>query len=67
MILSHEHIVHLFLKGEWISGVREGQGIILYSNGNIYEGEWRGDQRHGRGRYTHTAQGYLQVRVCGKS
>ena len=49
-----------YFQGEWVSGVREGQGIILYRGGNIYEGEWRGDQRHGRGRYTHTAQGYLQ-------
>ena len=23
---------------------RQGQGIFLYSNGNIFEGEWEGDK-----------------------
>ena len=43
-----------------MGGERKGQGILLYSNGNIYEGEWDRNLRQGRGRYLHT-NGYVQV------
>ena len=32
------------MEGEWVAGCRQGQGISLYSNGNIFEGEWEGDK-----------------------
>ena len=47
--------------GEWKFGQREGEGVILYSNDNIYEGEWTADKRHGRGRYTHKSSGLIQI------
>ncbi|CDW80329.1 UNKNOWN [Stylonychia lemnae] len=28
---------------------RQGKGVMKYSNGRLYEGEWENDQRHGRG------------------
>ena len=30
--------------------VRSGMGKVIYSNGNIYEGEWVDGVRHGSGR-----------------
>ena len=42
--------------GEIVAGVREGQGTCTYKNGNMYEGEWRQNKRHGRGT--------LQVQPC---
>ena len=32
------------MKGEWVAGCRHGQGISLYTNGNIFEGEWQDDK-----------------------
>jgi hypothetical protein len=28
---------------------RQGTGLMLYSNGRLYEGDWREDKREGRG------------------
>jgi len=35
--------------GEWRTNRYDGLGIITYPTGNRYEGEFLGDQRHGRG------------------
>jgi hypothetical protein len=35
--------------GEVIERKRNGQGIQLYFNDRVYEGEWSIDKRHGRG------------------
>jgi hypothetical protein len=37
--------------GTWENGMREGSGKLYYASGNVayYDGEWRGDRRHGRG------------------
>ena len=34
------------------NGTREGKGVCNYSNGNIYNGDWKHDVREGRGVYT---------------
>jgi hypothetical protein len=31
-------------------GVRHGQGNMFWSNGELYEGEWRRNKRHGKGK-----------------
>ena len=49
------------MSGEWRFGRRDGEGVILYANDNIYEGEWSDDRRHGRGRYTHKSSGLVQI------
>jgi len=36
--------------GDWVNGVRQGQGKMKYDNG-VYEGEWQNDQKNGRGTY----------------
>ena len=35
-----------------------GQGTMLFSNGDSYEGEWREDKRHGQGTYTYAGGGW---------
>jgi hypothetical protein len=32
-------------------------GILEYSNGDIYDGEWANDQRHGRGKFVSESTG----------
>ena len=38
-------------EGEMSQGncLRDGQGICLYSNGTLYEGEWKRNKEHGKG------------------
>ena len=33
-------------------GKRDGQGILEMSNGDVYEGQFRGGMKHGEGKYT---------------
>eukprot|EP01012_Entosiphon_sulcatum_P016427 TRINITY_DN21354_c0_g1_i2.p1 TRINITY_DN21354_c0_g1~~TRINITY_DN21354_c0_g1_i2.p1 ORF type:complete len:464 (-),score=52.66 TRINITY_DN21354_c0_g1_i2:34-1383(-) len=35
--------------GHWVSGMAYGRGRYRYPNGDIYDGEWYKDQRHGAG------------------
>lgn len=37
--------------GDWVNGVRQGQGTMTYNNG-IYDGEWQNDKKNGKGTYT---------------
>ena len=41
-------------EGEWMQGVRQGNGMKLYANGESYEGDFVAGLRHGRGRYNFT-------------
>ena len=34
-------------KGDFVGGKREGWGLLLFSNGDRYEGEWHHDCMHG--------------------
>jgi len=38
--------------GEWKHGMRNGQGIMSFSNQTEYDGEWLNDEMHGQGTYT---------------
>jgi hypothetical protein len=29
--------------------MRNGQGVFISVKGNVYDGEWKNDQRHGKG------------------
>ena len=35
--------------------VREGKGVLVASDGSVYEGEWKDDCKHGRGCVSVTA------------
>ncbi|MGO5112056.1 hypothetical protein ACTQ3M_04130 [Oscillospiraceae bacterium LCP25S3_E10] len=30
-------------EGEWSNGAANGHGVLTYSNGDRYEGQWRND------------------------
>ena len=32
-----------------MNGTRNGKGIMIYSNGRVFEGEWMNDKRNGNG------------------
>jgi hypothetical protein len=38
-------------KGSFSNGNLEGLGQFQYLNGSIYEGEWRENKKHGRGKF----------------
>ncbi|XP_040607246.1 radial spoke head 10 homolog B isoform X3 [Mesocricetus auratus] len=37
-------------EGDWVYNIKKGWGIRCYKSGNIYEGQWENDMRHGEGR-----------------
>ena len=39
---------YLFLSGTWSDDKASGVGKLEYSNGDVYEGQWDRDQRHGK-------------------
>ena len=43
--------------GEIKNGLRHGKGKMIYSNGNIYEGNWLNDLFDGKGNYLHKKYG----------
>ena len=42
-------------KGQWLKGtqIRDGLGIQLMADGSKYEGTWKNNIYHGKGRMTH--------------
>jgi hypothetical protein len=38
--------------GDWVNGVREGQGKVTWPNGTVFEGNWANDQKNGQGTLT---------------
>ena len=49
-------------EGFWVDGVREGYGVFYYANGAKYEGEWKGNLKHGFARFTEDSG---EVKFCG--
>lgn len=43
--------------GNWVNGIREGQGTILLANGIMYEGGFVNGRFHGRGKLTDPREG----------
>ncbi|XP_054549658.1 radial spoke head 10 homolog B isoform X2 [Talpa occidentalis] len=37
-------------EGDWVQNIKTGWGIRCYKSGNIYEGQWDNNMRHGEGR-----------------
>ena len=41
---------YVIYEGEMVDSKREGRGICLYTDGTLYEGEWRRNMEHGFGK-----------------
>lgn len=41
-------------KGNFVQGIKCGQGKFVASDGTSYEGEWKDDKRNGKGKYTYS-------------
>eukprot|EP00752_Nemacystus_decipiens_P008471 g7569.t1 len=39
-------------SGQWLNGLRHGEGTRNYPDGSTYTGSWAYDKRHGQGEYT---------------
>lgn len=44
-------------KGYWENGLRHGEGVFSYTNGDIYSGWWRFGKKNGTGTYTFSSNG----------
>ena len=38
-------------RGETVDGVKEGRGVFIYDNGDMYKGFWRQNKKDGKGYY----------------
>ena len=41
----------------WLGDKASGIGVLEYASGDIYEGSWENDQRHGYGKFVSVASG----------
>jgi len=39
-------------KGMFKKGKREGQGVMIFENNDMYDGNWKEDQFHGFGTFS---------------
>lgn len=46
---THGKSPYKFFTGEWKKNQRNGQGTMIYTNGDKYEGEWKNSKREGQG------------------
>lgn len=49
MIYSNDDEYQVEYQGNFVDDKRNGEGVIVYKNGDQYEGEWINDKRHGEG------------------
>jgi hypothetical protein len=42
------------------SEIKEGRGIMVYTDGSLYEGFWKNNQQHGKGRMVYSADAIYQ-------
>ena len=52
--------------GEFSHDFKQGFGIMKYSNSDIYEGQFKGDKRHGFGKYTYLSPSHSWLWYIGK-
>ena len=59
--------------GDWVMGLRHGQGEVVMADGSVYRGQWVNDKPHGKGtlsistsEYSYNGEGVCVVCVwCG--
>ncbi len=47
--------------GYWAHGLREGEGVMTYSNQDVYSGQWKEGKKHGQGTYVFYQTGMKYV------
>jgi len=45
-------------EGAFVGGVRVGRGLMKYTDGSSYDGDWKDDKRHGSGKLQSTVGVY---------
>ena len=53
MLLILTVLVNSSYEGQYVRGVREGNGTFHYPDGSKYQGQWKGGVRCGHGKYTY--------------
>ncbi|XP_062944363.1 radial spoke head 10 homolog B [Cynocephalus volans] len=48
--IYYNHEGTSWYEGDWVYNIKKGWGIRCYKSGNIYEGQWEDNMRHGEGR-----------------
>ena len=48
-------------NGYWENGVRQGEGVMIYQNEDIYSGQWKNGQKEGQGTYVFKETGMKYV------
>lgn len=46
--------------GEWLDGMRHGNGTLTYKNGSIYDGQWERGMKWGDGKMTYASGNYYE-------
>ena len=41
--------IHFRYEGEWVEGVKQGKGTYTFGNGDVFEGTYANNLRHGPG------------------
>ena len=57
MVISNRFNNPYLFTGEFLNGVRHGDGLFTYSNKDIYSGCWKNGKKHGMGTYIFSKQG----------
>ena len=39
-------------EGHWVENVCQGHGVFIWKSGAKYEGMWKADKKHGKGKMT---------------
>lgn len=52
-------IIMEIYKGSWKNDKRDGEGVMIRSDGSRYDGAWRDDMMHGFGR-TYSSNGFIR-------
>ncbi|KAI4880512.1 hypothetical protein NFI96_012347 [Prochilodus magdalenae] len=50
-VLGSQYPLRNEYKGEFVQGLRHGQGTFFYASGAVYSGEWKHNQKHGQGKF----------------
>lgn len=54
---THSHIVKTLVsryEGEWENGVKQGKGTYTFASGDVFEGNYVANKRHGPGKLSKT-------------